>query len=544
MRPRFSLISFLCGISISAGCSLIPTAATSDPPALEGQDVRLTLIHSTDIHSRIIPYDFDPSFTDNSLGLEDGQGPYGGISKIAWIAKDIRARSGRVLHLDSGDVFQGAIVFNVFHGEAEIRSMAAMGVDAMALGNHEFDQGAQNFSEQVSAWGSFPLLAANWDFEPSSEPWSNELADVAFPSYVFELDGLRVGVIGLGNTSSLNSIWDESNSMDVKPMDPYVVVPEQANILKGQGADIIVLLSHSGMDDDIEFARYLPDVDIILGGHHHIALDPPLVVTNELNGKRIPVVHSSAFSKFVGQVDLVIRDGVILSHTYTLYPIDRWVPEDPDVQEIMDVYEQDLETNYNLKQVLGVATESLGRYGVLGGDSMLGNFAADSIRFYQGIETDIAVSNTLGIRSDISEGDITLDDLFNSMPFDNTITTMFLSGREVQELLDYASYRSTERGCASQIQVSGIEFTMDCREGVARDVMINGQPLDPFGTYELATNNYIAHGGSGFEVLERNTTQFDTGISIRDVVQAGIQQYGTLPQDGVCEEEGRINLDY
>jgi 2',3'-cyclic-nucleotide 2'-phosphodiesterase (5'-nucleotidase family) len=142
---------------------------------------------------------------------------------------------------------------------------------------------------------------------------------------------------------------------------------------------------------------------------------------------------------------------------------------------------------------------------------------------------------------------ITVDDLFNSMPFDNTITTMFLSGREVQEVLDYVSARSSERGCNSQAQVAGIRFTMNCRDLVAEDIYINGSPLDPNGTYELATNNYIAHGGSGFSMLERNTTQFDTGISIRDVVRAAITNHYTLPKDtdgdgeeDVCVEDGRI----
>ena len=96
-------------------------------------------------------------------------------------------------------------------------------------------------------------------------------------------------------------------------------------------------------------------------------------------------------------------------------------------------------------------------------------------------------------------------------------------------------------------EVAGIEFIMNCRDLVAEDIYINGNPLDPDGTYELATNNYIAHGGSGFSMLERNTTQFDTGISIRDVVRAAITNHYTLPQDtdgdgeeDVCVEDGRI----
>jgi len=125
---------------------------------------------------------------------------------------------------------------------------------------------------------------------------------------------------------------------------------------------------------------------------------------------------------------------------------------------------------------------------------------------------------------------------------------MFLSGREIQELLDYNTERSTDRGCSSQAQIAGIEFDMVCDpiDPHAANIRINGQPLDENGTYELATNNYIAHGGSGFEVLERNTTQVDTGISIRDVVMSAMIQYHTLPQTnaGICVEDGRINPIY
>jgi 5'-nucleotidase len=240
-----------------------------------------------------------------------------------------------------------------------------------------------------------------------------------------------------------------------------------------------------------------------------------------------------------------MRDGELLSHDYTLFPVDNSVPSDPEIVDILEEYSESLDATYNTEQVLGYAEEKLTRYGSTGGDSMLGNLAAEAMRFYPGVETEIALTNTLGIRADIPPGDITLDDLYNSMPFDNSITTMFLSGREVQELLDYVSDRSTDRGCSSQAQIAGMQFDMVCEADNPRaeNILINGLPLDEDGTYELATNDYIAHGGSGFEVLERNTTQVDTGISIRDVVQAAFIQYQTLPrpEEGVCVEDGRIN---
>ncbi len=545
--PRLSLGA----LPLLAACAggPFPRAVTDPAPAIDGEDVRLTFIHTSDIHSRLLEYDFDPSFTDNQLGLADDVGPYGGIAKMTYIARRERAKAGRVLHLDSGDCFQGAIIFNEYAGEAEMRLLTEMGVDAAVVGNHEFDATAQNLADQYGAWGGFDLLAANYDFETSSEPWATQLEEMVLPSVIYDLDGLRVGVIGLANLSSLNSIYDESNSMGITVIEAGDAIEAEAAKLKSQGADFIVVLSHMGLDDDQFNARYLDaDVDLYLGGHHHVATKPPIVVTNVHTGKRIPVVHSSAFAKFVGRLDVVIRDGELLSHDYQLFPIDNTVPDDPQSLDILEEYAQDLATHFNTSQVIGYAEQKLTRYGSTGGDSMLGNFAAEAIRSWPGVETEIALTNTLGIRADIPAGDITVDDLYNSMPFDNTITTMYLSGREVQELLDYNAERSTERGCQSQAQVAGMQFDMVCDpdDPHAENIVINGRPLDPDGTYELATNNYIAHGGSGFEVLERNTTQQDTGISIRDVVMAAIIQYHDLPQAdrGIAVEDGRINPVY
>jgi 5'-nucleotidase len=524
--------------------SCLPLAVDGGGADVSGRPIRLTLLHTSDVHSRLFEYDFDPSFTDNGLGLADDAGPYGGIAEIAYVLKRERQRAARVLHLDSGDSFQGAVVFNEFYGEAEFRALSAAGLDAAVVANHEFDAGARNLANQAAAWANFPLLAANYDFKDSDLPYVSALEDIVLPSTMFDLDGLRVGVLGMGNISSLYSIYDASNSMGVRVIEPGEAIPGEAAKLRAQGADLIVIVSHMGYDEDVELARNFSDIDVIVGGHNHVALDPPSVVTNPTTGKRIVVCHSGAFAKFVGRLDLVVQDGEVLSHDYTLFPIDASTPRDPVVWELMEEFQEQIDYELNLDQVIGYADVDLTRYGTTGGDSMLGNLSAEAMRFYPGVETEIALTNTLGIRADIPAGDITLDDLYNSMPFDNTITTMFLSGREVQELLDYVSYRSSERGCQSQGQVAGLRFVMDCKNQVATDIYVNGAPLDEAGTYELATNNYIAHGGSGFDVLKRNTTQVDTGISIRDVVKSAITSYQTLPQAGVAEEDGRITTVY
>ena len=115
-----SRLPFLVMILGSMSCDMVPQAVQGDAPDIGDRPVRLTILHTSDLHSRLIEYDFDPSFTDNQLGLADGAGPYGGMAEIGYILRREREKSHRVLHLDSGDCFQGAIIFNEFKGTGRL----------------------------------------------------------------------------------------------------------------------------------------------------------------------------------------------------------------------------------------------------------------------------------------------------------------------------------------------------------------------------------------------------------------------------------------
>ena len=264
------------------------------------------------------------------------------------------------------------------------------------------------------------------------------------------------------------------------------------------------------------------------------------------------LVHSQAFSKFVGRLDLVVRDDRVIAHKYELIPIDISVPDDPEIYDLLEPYYEEMLRVFDLDRVVANAEIDLHRFGSRGGDSMLGNLVAEAIQYRRGVETDFAMTNSLGIRTDIIQGPVTIETMFNSLPFDNTITTMYLSGREIQEMLDYATDRSAGRGCSSQIQISNASFTMNCRSGLAEDILIAGEPLRLDSIYEMATNNYLAWGGSGFDVLERNTTKIDTGIAMREAVIDYMREHPSLPEcfddtddlsrcrNGIAVEDGRI----
>src|SRR5437773_11916454 len=149
-----------------AALCVLSTSCTVDRPQpnLKGQDIRLTVIHTSDIHSRLFPYNFVPNTFDQDYGLLPGNGPYGGVARIATLVKRIRRTANRSLWLDSGDAWEGAPVFNLFKGEAEIRALSLAGMDGQVLGNHEFDLGAMQLFTMIDNWSQFPHLVANYQW--------------------------------------------------------------------------------------------------------------------------------------------------------------------------------------------------------------------------------------------------------------------------------------------------------------------------------------------------------------------------------------------
>ncbi|MDX2088084.1 MAG: bifunctional UDP-sugar hydrolase/5'-nucleotidase [Kofleriaceae bacterium] len=557
-------------------------------PNLVGQDIRLTFIHTSDIHSRLFPYNMVPNTFDRQDGLQVA--PFGGIARIATVAKRIRESSNRTLWLDSGDCFQGAPVFNMFRGEAELRALSLAGMDAAAVGNHEFDLGAKNLFDKVDNWATFPLLAANygWDDAPAGavNPDGRSLRDVIPPFVMYDVKGLKVSVIGMGNTSTISSIYEGGNSLGFRPIADEEALSNWVRILRPV-SDVIVVVSHLGLDEDENLTasqvndpnqafkqETLRGVDLILGGHLHIVTDPPKLIPNDDKGHHTVLVHSGAFAKFVGRLDVVVRVGDnnadperrsrITSFTFDNIPIDSkmcgnapCIPEDPAIADLMWPYSVKINQEIDLNGVFAYVDKPEGekilRTDATGGDSQLGNMVARSMQLTEGVEAEFAITNSLGIRADFERGPLTIEQMFNVFPFENSITVMYLSGAEVQETLDFVARRSASRGCRTQAQVSGIAFDMVCsgecpgldpegnpNRACAKNIAIGDRcrgddldgpidfgrcaPLVPTGLYRVAVNDYIAAGGSGFDVLKRNTAKQDTGISLRDALRVFLRQ--------------------
>jgi 5'-nucleotidase len=548
--------------AVSASCYLV----RGEPTDIDGKDVVVTFLHTSDWHARILPYFEALNVTDQTLGLSQGSSPFGGAPRMKTIVDQQKALSERPLFLDSGDCFQGAPIFNVYSGAAEYDAMSSMGVDVQVIGNHEFDRGGVNWANQARLHASYPLLAANYAFTDGSP-----LNGIAQPYAIFNLKGLKVGVIGMGNKSSITSIFDQGNGLGIVPLGDLGTAQFYADFLRPQ-VNLILIVSHMGLEDDILMAKRVRGVDAIFGGHNHIVVRPPLQIESEVSpGEKVLIIHSGAFMKYVGRVDAVVRqnkpndpnDWDIISNSFQLFPVDTRVEEDPTMLNVLRPYVFGLQQQVELTQPVAYAPKEISRFSLSGGDSALGNVVAASMLAPVQVRAQFALTNSTGIRAQIAPGPVTVEQLFNIFPFDNLITTMTLSGREVQELMDFVARRSASRGCQTQAQVAGIDFTNDCRQtrclppnadgeklcedkgrricvedfdcrASAENITIGGEPLVDDLSYGIAVNDFIAQGGSGFVVLARNTTKVNTDLSLRDGVQNFFGAFPRLGEFAAC----------
>ena len=261
MQRRDFLRNSLLG---TAGLTVLGSVAnTAEAAATSKAPVKLTILHTNDMHSRIEPF---PEGTGQWAGM-------GGMARRAALIQDIRSKEANVLLLDSGDIFQGTPYFNFFGGELEYKLMSQMAYDASTLGNHDFDNGLEGLLRQLPN-AAFPFLIANYDF--SKTPLAGRFA----PYKVFEKQGLRIGVFGIG--IELAGLVADKNFGATQYLDPVAKATETVAQLRGaEKCDFVICLSHLGYKyesakiDDRKFAAQVSGIDLILGGHTHTFMDAP-----------------------------------------------------------------------------------------------------------------------------------------------------------------------------------------------------------------------------------------------------------------------------
>lgn len=490
----------------------------------------LTIMHTNDTHAHL----------DN-------------VARRITAIKQVREAHPSSLLLDAGDVFSGTLYFNKYEGLADLEFMNLAGYDAMTFGNHEFDKGTATLANFVKG-AEFPFVSANVDFKQDGNinPYFNDEIKnnpkrngEIYKGIIKKVNGERIGIFGLTTAETVDI---SSPGPDVVFQNYLEEAKQAVKSFKEKGVNKIIALTHIGYDDgggdnDLTLAKEVDGIDVIVGGHTHTKLDQPVVV--EAGKEPTVIVQANEYSKYLGTLDVQFdKKGKIVNFGGKLVDLSQ-VPEDPEAAQI-------LETKYKpavvemQKTVIGKTTVDLigGNPPARTAETNLGNLITDGMLAKAktiNSETVIAFQNGGGIRATVPAGNITLANVFEIMPFGNSLGIMKLTGAEIKEALEI-SVKDVPKAFGGFLQVSGLKFTYDSSQPVGQRVKsidvkedgVNYVPLAPNKTYVVATNTFTAKGGDGF-------TAFAKAYSEGRVSEPGYVDWETFTEYVSAQEDKTVS---
>lgn len=565
---------------------LLASACASVPPR-PAEPVHVVIVGTTDVHG----------WFNGHIETPQGGGAgvlWGGLPALASYVDAIRKENdGRVVLVDSGDMFQGTLESNMFEGEAVVRGYNALGYASAAVGNHEFDFGpvgpdaiARNPGDDElgavkrnAAIANFPFLSANM-----VEKATGKTPSWAKPYTIVRSGGAKIGIIGLSTPDTPN-VTMAANVIKLDFTDPVAATIKAAKELRAQGVDAIVLTAHMGsrctaVDDPhaldkcdreqeaMRLLQALPPgtVDAFFAGHTHAQM------RHYVNG--VPAAQGLAYSREFSAIDLWIdveHDKVVKSDLRPLTMIcshvyegtDRCDPRDapanaklvprtflnttiaPDTRVAATVEPFLRRVAAKRDEKLGVRTTADFKR-TYSGESALGNVIADAMRDASGAE--IAFMNSGGIRADLPTGELTYGDVFAVSPFDNYPAVVIMTADQIGEML-----RMTTSGTRGILQVSGIKYTIDAAKEADKDIAVrnritsvtlpDGSPLDPKKLYTVVMPDFIAAGGDGtidlMKTIPADRIQIFYSRPIRDALVEVLKKWSRPLTPSV---EGRITV--
>ena len=532
-----------------------------------GKELTLDILHINDIHSY-----FEETSHESTRCRDPSELCVGGIARVYAKAKEVRDRNpDTTIFLNSGDLYQGTVWYSVFKYAPVVEFGNLMNYTAMGLGNHDFDDhiaGITPFAEQVN----FELLGSNLAVNTDT---FNE--GVHFNrSVVKVINGTKVGIIGYVTRIT------EYNFPDAQIVftDEIESVRKEAEKLKSEGVEVIIGLGHSGYEIDKELARNIPLLDIVIGGHSHTFLYTPLgdddIPEDEIegpyptyitstNGKIIPVVQVKCFTKYLGHITVnfdsegellkpVEAAGVSYARPYLLD--DNEAKSDPMIVDLLKKYQANL-TEY--KTVYGYTETAL--VTVRQFDSVetnIGNVLCESMAdFYE--DATISLINNGGVRTDIAAGDITGEDIFMVIPFENAVDLLRMKGSQVKKALEWAAKKldpaDPNKYPGFGLQVSGLRLIIRAEDDNIGDRVVSIKTINPVtGEYEDMDMEKVYNLAVGEFIAPKGKQHYDRGIFDDVIVEEHI--HGTVSDYEIFKEwlmkntpinhkvDGRIIFEY
>jgi 5'-nucleotidase/UDP-sugar diphosphatase len=501
--------------------------------------IRLTILHTNDVHSRHEPI--------NRVGAacraEDAaRGEcQGGSARLAFAIANERANAtaaGRqVLVLDAGDQFMGSLFYTHWRGEAERRVMAAIGYDAMCLGNHEFDHGPETIGRFARA-APFPLIAANLD--AGAEP---ALAGLVQPWAMLPgtMQGGGIAVIG---AVTADTVRISSPGPRLRFGNEASALAAAAAEARAAGARAVIALTHIGFARDQVIAASVPGLAAVVGGHSHTLLsnsDPmararyPHPVMNG-EGRAVPVVQAGSNNRHLGRLDLDLDEaGRVVAASGDSLPLALANPADPAMEALVAALAAPLVALRT--RVIGTATAQFLNETCRREECALGSAIAEAmLAAARPGGAEIAIQNGGGIRSGIAAGPITWGDVLSVLPFSNTLATMRLAGADLRAALEHG-LAAAETGSGRFPQVAGLRIVWNpaappgARIASLSLVRADGvvEPIQDQRLYGVVTNNFLRAGGDGYVTFrDRAVDPYDAGPNIEEVMEAWLATRGPL----------------
>ena len=541
-------------LSVVMALSLMVTTAWADPVEqdLAGKTV---ILHTNDVHGDIAKY-----------------------AKVAALKSELKARGADVILADAGDYSQGTIYVSVNKGADAVTMMNAAGYDVATIGNHEFDYGYEQLMQNM-AKANFQVLCANV---------SKDGAPIFAENTIIEKGGMKIGFFGLetpeAQTKANPALIQGLTFLAREEM--YAAAQAQVDALKAQEADVVICLSHLGVDSSSEpntsydLLSKVPDIDFVIDGHSHSVMlagyeklqtgvdeeGNPTYIDNPYY--QLPIQSTGTKLAYVGV--LLIDNKTKQALDTEMLDLGQYEYEDTAVaaaaKAIMDPIDAEYSAVFAKSEVELNGDKEPGNRTQ---ETNLGNLITDAMMWAietkapaVNMENAVAITNGGGIRAWIHAGDISKADVTTVLPFGNTLTVVNVTGAELLEALEASTF-CTPISLGGFPQTAGMELTLDATKdydqadatypgstyygpkSINRVTIesVNGQPFDENATYSVITNNFCAAGGDTYYAFAAASSQFDTGLTLDEVVMDYITTVlgGVVGQE-YAEPDGRMTI--
>ena len=445
----------------------------------------------------------------------------GGMVALDYHVQEQRAKHANTLLLDAGDMMTGTPISKISvqgaMGGGFIAMMNEIGYQIGTIGNHEFDEGFENLRNLLQL-AKFDIVSANLFYH--DQPVANKAYQIR------QVGKVRIGIIGVILTG-LADVTAKKNLAGIVVADPIEIVQKIIAEIDPK-TDLIVLLTHQGVEDDLALADGLQGVDVIVGGHSHSRLQKVV----ERNG--VLIVQADSKTRYLGRLSLRVKEDRVTGFDYELIPtwVDQVKKPNPKMIDLVERYKKMIDAEYNV----AIGTLQTDWQNSRRGETNIGNYIADVMRKAAG--TDIAFINSGGIRKSMPAGPVKKMDIVEILPFSNYLLTFECTGEQLIALVKN-NILAEIRGEEGILQISGFNYSYKVNDDSTfevRHIQVGDRSVDPAAIYSGVSVDFILEGRAANYLGSEPAKVYNLGILIADALVDHIEKNPMIHSS----KEGRI----